>query len=333
MAQIMTEVFTGNYGDYGYSIIGKVLNNMYLHRVKAPIVGAIVILLAFSANAQTTVYNNFGPEHEGWDYNYQMGWTVAGINVPQQYGVEQAMQFYSTEDGFLCDIWAGFFYVPSSAMPDTVTIMLCENPSGLPPDSNYIMESWVITEFEDWSQWSPPIHLQGNGTSELIRGGSYWLWAAAKDETWTGWCLNVNPALTCPHTIRREGEDWLSISDETASAFRVDVELENEVTEQGKGLVQGFELLGNYPNPFNASTVIRFNLAEPGHVNLTVFDLLGRKISVLLDRNLEINTHQVIFNADNLPAGTYFYRLTVDGQKSTVKSERQTAVGKMLLVK
>jgi hypothetical protein len=182
-----------------------------------------LLLFGSTASAQVTVYNNFGPGQGGWDYNYGTGWTVAGVNVPTQYGVEQAMGFQSTADGVVTDIWVAFFYVPSSTFPDTVTIRLTRNPQGLPPDSADVMEEWILTEFFDWYQWDPPHHLQGNGTSYLQEGENYWLWAIGGETTWCGWCLNVDPGLTCLHTLRREGEDWLPIANETASAFRVDV--------------------------------------------------------------------------------------------------------------
>ncbi|MEW6746159.1 MAG: hypothetical protein AB1486_25750 [Planctomycetota bacterium] len=57
------------------------------------------------------------------------------------------------------------------------------------------------------------------------RRQSYWLWASGGDASWCGWCMNIDPRLTCPHTLRREGEDWLPVANETASAFRVDIKL------------------------------------------------------------------------------------------------------------
>jgi hypothetical protein len=184
---------------------------------------AFILWLAIAADAQITVYNNFGPDHGGWDYTYSTGWTVAGVNVPGQYGVEQAMSFTSTADGVVSDLWVAFFAVPYSTFPDTVTIKLARNPSGVPPDSAEVMERWVIFTFASWTQWTPPIHLVGNGLSRLQTGEDYWLWAVGGATTWCGWCLNTNMALTCRHTLRREGEDWLPVADETASAFRVDV--------------------------------------------------------------------------------------------------------------
>jgi len=190
------------------------------------ILGAVLTAAVFVSTAaaqKTTVYNNFGPGHEGWDYNWGLGWTVAGPNVPSQYGVEQAMGFTSTADGVVSDIWVAMWYVPLDPQPDEVTVKLARNPNGQPPRPEDVMEEWVITEFEPWTHWSPPRHLVGSGVSNLEEGADYWLWAEGGDTTWCGWCLNIDPHLTCPHTLRREGEPWLPIGNETASAFRVDV--------------------------------------------------------------------------------------------------------------
>jgi hypothetical protein len=282
---------------------------------------SIILLVMFGtvSYAQETVYNNFGPGHEGWDYNYGLGWTVAGDSVPEQYGVEQAMGFQSMAEGTVTDIWVAFFYVPLSALPDTVTIRLAQNPYGLPPASADIMEEWSITEFESWSQWSPPHHLVGNGTSQLQEGGNYWLWAIGSETTWTGWCMNINPALTCPHTIRREGEDWLPISNETASAFRVDVGPIQAVSLIGAGVPEGYSLSQNYPNPFNSTTVIQYNLAVGSRARLDVYDLLGRKVTTLVNRTQPAGQYSITWDARNLASGMYYCTLQADEYCETRK--------------
>lgn len=79
-----------------------------------------------------------------------------------------------------------------------------------------------------------------------------------------------------------------------------------------------FALLGNYPNPFNNSTVIRLNLANPGNVSLEIFNLLGQHVELLHDGYLDAGLHEIIWNGDNIPSGVYFYKLTA-GEKSAVK--------------
>ncbi|MCH8494311.1 MAG: T9SS type A sorting domain-containing protein [Balneolales bacterium] len=65
----------------------------------------------------------------------------------------------------------------------------------------------------------------------------------------------------------------------------------------------------NYPNPFNPSTTIGFSLPESQHINLTVFDILGRKISTLVEEVLPAGQHSVNLDASNLSSGLYIYRL------------------------
>ncbi len=65
----------------------------------------------------------------------------------------------------------------------------------------------------------------------------------------------------------------------------------------------------NYPNPFNPSTVIRYQLAEPGLTRLAVYDLLGRQIALLINEDRPAGSHEVIFNAESLSSGVYLYRL------------------------
>lgn len=72
-------------------------------------------------------------------------------------------------------------------------------------------------------------------------------------------------------------------------------------------------LLGNYPNPFNPSTVIRYRMSDPGSVRLAVYDLLGRQVAVLTDGNVPAGTHHVTFDATSLASGVYLYRLETDG--------------------
>jgi hypothetical protein len=69
-----------------------------------------------------------------------------------------------------------------------------------------------------------------------------------------------------------------------------------------------FQLMQNYPNPFNPSTRISFDIAEPSHVKLVVFDLLGREVKVLVDEEKNPGRYEVDFNASELPSGVYLYR-------------------------
>lgn len=68
-------------------------------------------------------------------------------------------------------------------------------------------------------------------------------------------------------------------------------------------------LFQNYPNPFNPTTTIRFAIPSSSRVTLTVLDLLGRVVSVLVNERKNAGFHEITFNASNLASGVYFYRL------------------------
>ncbi|MCH7964009.1 MAG: choice-of-anchor B family protein [Bacteroidetes bacterium] len=71
----------------------------------------------------------------------------------------------------------------------------------------------------------------------------------------------------------------------------------------------GFELMQNYPNPFNPSTIIKYSVPENGFVKLSVYNLVGEEVSVLVNQEVDAGFYEVTFNAANLSSGIYFYRL------------------------
>lgn len=83
-------------------------------------------------------------------------------------------------------------------------------------------------------------------------------------------------------------------------------------------------LAQNYPNPFNPGTAIRFSLAHSSHVNLTVYDVLGREVMVLLNAAMAPGDHEVPFRATGFASGVYVCRLTAG---------RSVQVNKMLLLR
>lgn len=85
-----------------------------------------------------------------------------------------------------------------------------------------------------------------------------------------------------------------------------------------------FVLHQNYPNPFNPSTSISYQLNSNSFVSLVVFDLMGREIRTLVNKNTEAGNHSIEFDASGLNSGIYLYRL---------KSSSSIEIRKMLLVK
>ncbi|NUQ81730.1 MAG: T9SS type A sorting domain-containing protein [Bacteroidetes bacterium] len=86
----------------------------------------------------------------------------------------------------------------------------------------------------------------------------------------------------------------------------------------------GFQLLGNYPNPFNPATRIRFQLSTSSQVSLQVYDVTGRLVFSREDGALDAGVHSFEFNAAGLSSGLYYYRL---------QAGNQSAAGSMVVLK
>jgi hypothetical protein len=66
----------------------------------------------------------------------------------------------------------------------------------------------------------------------------------------------------------------------------------------------------NFPNPFREETVFRFSLPTNEHVELTVYDLLGRRVANLIDRQVPVGIHEVTWATESISSGVYFGKLT-----------------------
>jgi hypothetical protein len=98
-----------------------------------------------------------------------------------------------------------------------------------------------------------------------------------------------------------------------------DGEPETAVEEQVASLPSVFSLEQNFPNPFNPTTEIGYDLPSASHVALTVFDLTGKTVATLVNESQDAGSHSVSFDARNLPSGTYLYRLDAGNSTFTKK--------------
>ncbi|KXK56198.1 MAG: 5'-nucleotidase [Chlorobi bacterium OLB5] len=76
---------------------------------------------------------------------------------------------------------------------------------------------------------------------------------------------------------------------------------------------QEYSLGQNYPNPFNPITNITIQIPNSGLVKLTVFDISGKEVAVLVNEELNAGTYNVDFDASHLASGIYFYRMESNG--------------------
>jgi hypothetical protein len=88
--------------------------------------------------------------------------------------------------------------------------------------------------------------------------------------------------------------------------------------------VHKLNLFGNYPNPFNPTTTISFYLPEAARVRIEIFNILGQRVATLVDGNMEVGDHKVVWDGSGAATGMYLYRFESAGHVES---------GKMLLLK
>lgn len=104
----------------------------------------------------------------------------------------------------------------------------------------------------------------------------------------------------------------------TTSGGLVNVSLQSTLTPES------FSLKQNFPNPFNPSTQINFDIKNATFASLKVFDMNGREVKTLVNENLAAGSYQINLNASDLNSGVYFY---------TLKTNEYTETKKMMLIK
>ncbi|MEK9136703.1 MAG: T9SS type A sorting domain-containing protein [Bacteroidota bacterium] len=127
-----------------------------------------------------------------------------------------------------------------------------------------------------------------------------------------------------PHdTTRFVGTTEFTIGPTSASLTQWPYQSPCSQTPQAVGnpgsLPKELKLHQSYPNPFNPTATIAFDLPRRSHVVLEVYDILGQKVALPVDDVLEAGSHERSLHAANLPSGVYFYRLSANGFLQTRK--------------
>ena len=122
-----------------------------------------------------------------------------------------------------------------------------------------------------------------------------------------------------------------------AATDTINVESKLAVSNENGGVADvptGFKLMQNYPNPFNPSTVIKYELSSAATVQLEVFDMLGRKVETLINREQKsAGIHGVTFEAGDLSSGIYIYRLSILDSSGDTGNGIQVLTRKLSLIK
>ncbi len=129
--------------------------------------------------------------------------------------------------------------------------------------------------------------------------------------------LVLKPSGESAATVRIKAIDLRNLDNE-----KVDVVVSDEV--EAPFVPTATALMQNFPNPFNPSTTITFDVAKAGNVTIQVYDVSGRLVVALLNAHQEVGRHRVEWNGKNangslMPSGIYFYRMRAAGYEVTKK--------------
>ncbi|MBD3615491.1 MAG: T9SS type A sorting domain-containing protein [Gracilimonas sp.] len=192
---------------------------------------------------------------------------------------------------------------------------------------------------------SIPIHV-GGFTDGIPLNGSYTISWPEFGDVPAAWTLILEDTKTSKKTNLRKENSYTFSLEQNSQKVAVNNTIENftlrnsdtdlksktsgqqekarfflriQPGEDAEGLPGRFELYNNYPNPFNPTTTIRFAVPLEGRVQLSIYDILGRKVADLIDENYRAGFHEVQWNANSLASGMYIYRLTTQDGVFTKK--------------
>jgi hypothetical protein len=203
---------------------------------------------------------------------------------------------------------------------DPVWVAADETPPQAPTDFSAYSKpqhSWSITFY-----WTPPpdsdlerYEMDVTGTPcESLKETHCGIYEIPR--TTTGWTYhNANLGQHYSYYFRLRAVDSAgNFSDWTRTLFFVSTDVNDESVTP-----VNFELLPNYPNPFNASTQIGFTLSQPASVRLAIYDVLGRSVRRLQSAVLPAGEQSVTWDGladhgERVGSGVYFYRIEVEGQ-------------------
>lgn len=152
------------------------------------------------------------------------------------------------------------------------------------------------------------IQLHGFDIDENTIQVKYW------DDQSSSW-ITVHDAIVDPV------DNTITFEENTISNFIILTgdQVTGVDTDENRLQIEEYVLEQNYPNPFNPSTTIQFTLKHDTDVILNIYNVLGQRITTLLNGPMTAGTHTVDFNAEKLSSGIYFYELKVDDQRKIMK--------------
>ncbi len=221
---------------------------------------------------------------------------------------EEVMVAWIGSDGFSRNLYLSQLSVTGTEL--TAPVLIDDNANAAPSrprlsvsNNNYCALTWI-----DHREGRPLLYYQVLNASLAPLLANQPVAATAVE-------FMISPAI-----YASDGRAWFSWVDNRSNGLNVQASVviyEPTDVDEGDGvtLPEDFRLAQNYPNPFNPSTVIEYSLPQRSHVRLEIFDLLGKRVHLLVDRWQPAGEYSISWDGlsaagEKVASGVYFYRMT-----------------------
>ena len=295
--------------------------------------GSLISLIVMAVLASTTPPSGTViEEHDSSESSSYLG-------KYQGFQLKQAQQFYLDDADEQPVTGVGIFLKSTDygSPSGDVTVAIYENGSGnLPVTLVAGSEQSFTPELGQWNYVSFPMP---GITLNSGKSNKYWIVVTVPEQSGDNdaYKWQRSTSNTYDRGYRKTFNIGGSNAWETQTgdfAFRIygDPNLEVKMLEKSYGLPVQYHLLGNYPNPFNPSTTIRYGISTTGlnhRIAIQIFDVLGHEIVTLVDKTHQSGEYSVVWDGCDshgmeVSSGVYFYKLDLDGK--TMETKRMLKV-------
>jgi len=153
-------------------------------------------------------------------------------------------------------------------------------------------------------------YVDASGIVEVLDKNDIYFASGAKVQK-----IYVIPHLDCVVVITSENADFRPLLKKLISSIHIN--LSSNVKEDTSGINRNFDSLEGSPNPFDKSTRIHYTLNQSNSVTLKVYNSVGQEIATLVNGFQNAGKHEVVWNSNDLPSGSYFCELCINNYKET----------------
>jgi hypothetical protein len=302
---------TTNFGNFSTINQSILLGSLTKHSYAPDIVGvrdANKHYFAWNINSNPDSVRYIGVTRNGsWPQDVDMMNSQTAISPSQ--GPKPGFRYVDDDSCFVTyalngpfDVWAAYGCEP--APPPSITVTA---PNG--------GETWGIGTMQNITWTSTSVT---NAKIELsINNGTSWndIIASTPSNGTYSWNVSNTPSTQC--LVRISDVSSPSTQDVSDAVFTIEVVF--GVEDDLSGIPDSYQLLQNFPNPFNPTTTIYYGLPQESSVELIIYDVLGNEVLKISEELQSAGYHKLDFDASALNSGVYFYRVNAGDYVKTMK--------------